>query len=289
MDRKKFTIRELEQFSGIKAHNIRAWESRYGLLKPDRTINNLRLYTLDELKNFLNIALLKKNGFRISGLTPESIEDKIRLLVSEDNLWQKAINDITINMYLEDVESFESVLDKFLLQWPIDTLIEKVLFPFLKITNLLWVGHKLSEEHLVVTACRKKLIRAIESLKSTFKTDKIILLFLPDTKQLDLGLLYTYYFLKRRGVHTLYVGNDVTVQNLKRIVPFHPPTFLFTYLPENHHFPVAELLRCMNMDAPFAKLLIADYHTENAPPVFGEGLIKMGYLDALEFLFESCK
>ena len=285
-----FTINDLERFSGIKAHTLRAWERRYTLLQPARASNNFRLYTLDELKKILNVALLKKNGYSISVLAHSiNIEDKIELLLNEDNKWQKAINDLTINMYLEDPESFEGLLHKLLLSWPIETLIEKIIFPFLKITNLLWTGHKLSEEHLVVTAVRKKLIVAIESVNPAIKSDKTVLLFLPDTKQLDLGLLYSNFFLKRRGVHILYLGNDITIQNLKSIFQVHPPTYLFTYLPQNHQFPIEQLLTCMDVNAHYAKLIIGNYSLEYVAPVFSDNLIKMSYEEALEFLFTSCK
>jgi len=32
-----FSIKDLENFSGIKAHTIRIWEKRYKILEPDRT------------------------------------------------------------------------------------------------------------------------------------------------------------------------------------------------------------------------------------------------------------
>lgn len=289
MDTKKFTIKDLERFSGIKAHTLRAWEHRYALLKPDRTSNNFRLYNLDQLKKILDIALLKKNGHRISALaTTLEVEDKLRLLRYDDDKWQKAVNDLTVSMYLQNNEIFEAVLDKFLLYWPIETLIEQVLFPFLKMTNLLWIGHKLFEEHMAVTAVRKKLILGIESVKSCPKTDKTVLLFLPDTKQLDLGLLYAYFFLKRRGGHICYLGNDVTIQNLKSLLPIHPQSFLFTYLPQNHHFPIEDLISFMNVNTSHSKLIIGDYSIEKPAPVFNDNLIKMGYTDAVKFLFESC-
>ena len=56
MDIKYFTIKDMERFSGIKAHTLRAWEHRYDLLKPARGSGNYRLYTLNQLKKILQIA-----------------------------------------------------------------------------------------------------------------------------------------------------------------------------------------------------------------------------------------
>jgi DNA-binding transcriptional MerR regulator len=62
----KFSIKDLENLSGIKAHTIRIWEKRYGLLNPERTDTNIRFYSLESLKKLLNIALLNAQGVKIS-------------------------------------------------------------------------------------------------------------------------------------------------------------------------------------------------------------------------------
>ncbi|MCG7856183.1 MerR family transcriptional regulator [Flavihumibacter sediminis] len=74
-----FTIKDLENLSGIKAHTIRIWEQRYNFLKPQRTETNIRYYSTDELKSILNIALLNKYGYKISHIDkmhPGEIRDR---------------------------------------------------------------------------------------------------------------------------------------------------------------------------------------------------------------------
>ena len=64
-----YSIKDLENLSGIKAHTLRIWEQRYGILTPSRTETNIRTYTDEELKRVLNIALLQdKGGFKISAI-----------------------------------------------------------------------------------------------------------------------------------------------------------------------------------------------------------------------------
>ena len=233
---------------------------------------------------------MKKNGYRISVLSKipsEDIEYKVKQLSSDYIKWQKAINDLTINMYALQPEAFEWVLDELLLTWPIDILIEKIIFPFLNTTSLLWTGNKLYEEHIVVTAIRKKLIFAIESTGLITHKDKAVLLFLPDSKQLDLGLLYSNYYLKRRGVRVLYLGNDVTIQNLKSIFHALPISYLFTYLPQHHSFDTKQLLVCINLYAPGCKLIIGNYSYEHVDSIHDENLMYMDFTNALEFLHTS--
>ncbi|MEO7317169.1 MAG: MerR family transcriptional regulator [Ginsengibacter sp.] len=288
MDIKYFTIKDMERFSGIKAHTLRAWEHRYDLLKPARGSGNYRLYTLNQLKKILQIALLKKNGFRISFLSIMSdndLEQKLKQLNDESDRQQLAINDLIINMYSVDPESFQFLLDELLFTWAINMLVEKVLFPFLKITNLLWIGHKRIEEHLVVTAIRKKLILAIETLTITVKSNKRVLLFLPDTKQLDLGLLYGNYYLKRRGVQIIYLGNDITIQNLKTFFYVYTPAYLFTYLPNNNRVLIKELLDCISLYDGDTKLVIGEYSLNKDHRSSNDKLIQINYEQALDFLY----
>jgi len=285
---KNFTINDLERFSGVKAHTLRIWERRYSLLHPTRTPGNLRLYTVDELKKLLNISLLKNNGYQISKLSKiqaSEIDLNIGKLSNEYSKCQKAINELTINMYTSEPASFEKVLDKLLLKWPVDILVEKIIFPFLNITGLLFMGKREFEQHLVVVAVRKKLILAIETTRQISTSTKTVLLFLPDSKQLDIGLLYCNFFLKSRGVQVLYLGTEITIQNLKIVLQVHPPEYVFTYLPENHHYPLHILLEDMSAFAPGSRLIIGGY-TLDKVPVFKENLVQLNYTNALEYLIE---
>lgn len=62
--KKYFSIRDLENLSGIKAHTIRIWEKRYHLLSPELTETNIHTYSLNSLQKLLNITLLYNNGYK---------------------------------------------------------------------------------------------------------------------------------------------------------------------------------------------------------------------------------
>ena len=62
----EFSIKDLENLSGVKAHTIRAWEQRYQLLNPARSETNIRTYSGDDLKRLLNVSLLLERGMKIS-------------------------------------------------------------------------------------------------------------------------------------------------------------------------------------------------------------------------------
>jgi DNA-binding transcriptional MerR regulator len=62
----QYAIKDLELLSGVKAHTLRIWEQRYGILKPHRTDTNVRYYSSEDLKKILNVSLLNSNGYKIS-------------------------------------------------------------------------------------------------------------------------------------------------------------------------------------------------------------------------------
>lgn len=121
-----------------------------------------------------------------------------------------------------------------------------VVYPFLKVNNLLGQGKWLTEEHLVVTVLRSKIIYAIEKTVEAERKEKTVLLFLPDYKQLDLALLYMHFHLKNSGIQVIYMGSNVTIENLKEIFEKMNPQFLFTYLPSKNNFQFEKLLLLLN-------------------------------------------
>ena len=91
-----FTIKDLENLSGIKAHTIRIWEQRYSFLRPQRTSTNIRYYTNEELKIVLNIALLNKYGYKISHIdkmSSQEVREKIVSLSHIEQQQERLVND----------------------------------------------------------------------------------------------------------------------------------------------------------------------------------------------------
>src|SRR5450432_3082261 len=96
-----FTIKDISNLTGIKPHTIRIWEQRYNFLKPHRTGTNIRFYSGEELKMILNIALLNKNGVKISHINKmdeEAINEKVISLSSPDAKQEKIVNDLIQKM-----------------------------------------------------------------------------------------------------------------------------------------------------------------------------------------------
>jgi MerR family transcriptional regulator, light-induced transcriptional regulator len=230
-----FSIRDIENLSGVRAHTIRIWEQRYSFLKPQRTNTNIRCYSNCELKKILNIALLNKFGYKISHIDRMSeleIRDKILNLSNAEAQQERIINELIQSMVDLELYNFEKTIDDHILGKGIEKTINRVIFPFLERIGILWVTDhiKPAQEHLVSNIIMQKLIACIEKLPLQSDSDKTVLLFLPEGEYHEIGLLYIKYLLRSRGIRTLYLGSSVPMEDVEFLVKLKNPDFLFTHL-----------------------------------------------------------
>lgn len=230
-----FTIKDLENLTGIKAHTIRIWEQRYRFLKPQRTQTNIRYYTNEELKTLLNISLLNKYGFKISHIdrmTVEEIREKINTLSDAQAQQERVINDLVQAMVDLDLERIEKALAGFIATKGMERTVLQIIFPFLEKIGILWLtGHiNPAQEHLVTNLIRQKLIVAIDTVHTSIRVDRNILFFLPEGEHHELGLLFMHYLLKSRGLQTIYLGANVPVKDLAYIVNLKKPDIVYSHL-----------------------------------------------------------
>jgi MerR family transcriptional regulator, light-induced transcriptional regulator len=230
-----FTIKDLENLSGIKAHTIRIWEQRYNFLKPQRTTTNIRYYTNEELKTVLNIALLNKYGFKISHIDrmqPDEISSRILSLGDPKAIQERVVNELVQHMVDLDIEKFEKILTGYINVKGMERAVMQIIFPFLEKIGILWqTGHIFpGQEHLVTNVIRQKLIVAIEGCMPVTHTDTTFLLFLPEGEHHELGLLFTWYMMKSRGFRVIYLGANVPVRDVIHLLEFKKPDYTFIHL-----------------------------------------------------------
>ncbi|MBA4196782.1 MAG: MerR family transcriptional regulator [Chitinophaga sp.] len=230
-----FSIKDLENLTGIKAHTIRIWEQRYSFLKPNRTDTNIRHYSAEELKAILNIALLNKNGFKISHIdrmSEDEIKNKILSLQSPEAQLERIVNSLIQSMVDLDVQSFEKNIDDFLSINGVESTVMKIIFPFLERVGLLWLTNNIipAQEHIVSNIIRQKLVLGLEKFKHPVTQKNTVILFLPENEYHELGLLFVYYLFKKQGLNILYLGANVPVKDLIYVVEKVKPHSLYTHL-----------------------------------------------------------
>lgn len=230
-----FTIKDLENLSGIKAHTIRIWEQRYSLLNPQRTDTNIRYYTNAELQKVLNIALLNKYGFKISHIdkmTPEVMKEKILSLSQVQAQQERLVNELIGAMVDLKMDVFEEKIDDYIASKGIEKAIIQIIFPFLERIGILWLTNHINpgQEHLVTNIIRQKLIVGINSVRVKQEPENSVLLFLPEGEHHEMGLLFTSFLLKSRGIKVIYVGANAPLKDIEFIARHTKPAFLYSHL-----------------------------------------------------------
>lgn len=230
-----FTIKDIENLSGIKAHTIRIWEQRYTFLKPKRSDTNIRFYTNDELRVILNVALLNKYGYKISSINKMSYEAMFENVLSLTDA--EARENIIVNKLLESMvkfntQVFENILNECIDTSGIEKTILQIIFPFLDKVGILWLTNHINpaQERLVSNIIRQKIIVGIDGIAIKKTSSVKVCLFLPEGEYHELSLLFVAFLLKKKGIPVIYLGANIPWEELQTVVNIKNPDYLYTHL-----------------------------------------------------------
>lgn len=219
-----FSIKDLENLSGIKAHTIRIWEKRYNVLRPMRTETNIRLYDSENLQKLLNITLLHKYGYKISKISKlpeERIPQLVNDIVSEKSVKNHAISTFKIAMMNFDQALFINTYDALLKETTFREIFFGVFIPLIGEIGYLWQTNTITiaHEHFISYLIKQKILLNTEVLQAQepTKKDKVFVLYLPDNEIHELGLMYLNYEVQFNGYKTIYLGESVPIQSLKDV------------------------------------------------------------------------
>ena len=217
-----FSIKDLENLSGIKAHTIRIWEKRYDILQPTRTDTNIRLYDLASLQKLLNITLLHDYGYKISKIATypqDKIPSLVREIISSKTAKSHAISEFKMAMMNFDQELFFKTYNWLIAEKSFKEIFHQVFIPLMNELGLLWQSDTITpaHEHFISYLIKQKLsvnTEKLQALKQT-KLDRIFVLSLPMNEIHELGLMYLNYEILLHGYRTIYLGESMPIENLK--------------------------------------------------------------------------
>ncbi|GJM27778.1 MAG: MerR family transcriptional regulator [Cyclobacteriaceae bacterium] len=243
----KYSIKDLENLSGIKAHTLRIWEQRYGIIVPKRTPTNIRYYDSNDLKSVLKIARLREHGFKISKIatmTPEHINRQISSLAEQESGDPgNYIHFLTTAMIDLDEDLFERTLSTCILQLGLETTMYSIIHPFLTKIGTLWQTEAINpaQEHFISCLLRQKLIVAIDGQKLQGSPDgKKFLLYLPEGELHELSLLFSCYLLRKIGHQVIYLGQNLPFTDLGIAYQMYQPDIILCICTS---FPTRDLIQ----------------------------------------------
>lgn len=235
-----FSIKDLENLTGIKAHTIRIWEKRYNLLSPNRSDTNIRNYSLVSFQKLLNISYLNNNGLKISkiaNLKEEEIPIKVREIASRAKVEDHAINALKMAMINFDQVLFYSTYNNLLENKTFSEIFYSVFLPLLNEIGLLWQTNTITpaHEHFLSVHIKQKILLNTERLQllEPKPDSKTFVLFLPENEVHDIGLLFINYQLRSKGYHTIFLGESVPMDSLTDLLEFFDHVTFISYFTVN--------------------------------------------------------
>jgi len=273
----RFSIKDMEALTGIKAHTLRIWEQRYKIPKPRRTSTNIRYYDDDDLKLLLNISLLNNEGSRISDivkLTQEEINRRVLEYSGRSHDANIHIQALVTSMLGLDEIAFEKLISGHIQQRGLEKSFSEIIFPFLRKLGQLWMAGSIhpAYEHFVSNLIRQDLIVATHDLKvKKSRHQWKFLLFLPEGESHELGLLFANYLIRSRGHISVFIGQSTPLDELEKIYLKFKPDFLFSSITiDRLQMAIRQYAEMLIEKFPGSRLILTGHHAvsskEKLPP-----------------------
>lgn len=217
----QYPIREISELTGVPTTTLRAWERRYGLLKPSRTPKGHRLYSMQDVALIKDVVRLLKMNHTISEAI--RIINNPELRASEDSSTEGHWESYQQRM-LKSIENFnEQNLDRTyndaLSLYPVDMVNEHVIFPVLATLGKRWQQRPagIAEEHFFSAFLRNKLGARLHHESNRSRGSRILVCCLPGEYH-ELGILLFCISAMSHGYQILYLGTNMPPSQLPLVV-----------------------------------------------------------------------
>jgi len=263
-----YSINDLEKLCGIKAHTLRIWEKRYGIINPKRTSTNIRYYLDEDLQKVLNIALLNRNGIKISKIakmTNEQIQNEVSQLTEVDGTSNDKMDALIFAMLELNEYKFNKMLDHNIAEKGYEVTMNDIIYPFMDKLSMMWIAGSIKgvHENFVASVIRRKTIIAIDEFSQAYDEDApTFLLYLPKNETHELSLLFLHFLLKKIGVNVINLGTQVPLIDVLEGQKISNADFVFTLFNDSFsEAPLQPYLNELGRHLPDCRVLISGYQT----------------------------
>ncbi len=238
-------IGELSRRSGVSPELLRAWERRYGLLRPERSSGGLRLYSADDLGR---VHLMRQHMAR--GLAArEAAELAARVTTEGDRAGAPAFDPPSARAELSratrafDEPGVQAVIDGLLAVATIDALLAEVVVPYLREIGERWEQDQVSiaQEHFASNLVRGRLLGLARGWGRG--TGRRAMLACPPGERHDLGLIAFGLALRERGWRIDYLGADTPAESIAEAArAVEPALLVLSAVSADRFVPLAPVL-----------------------------------------------
>lgn len=263
-----YSIKDLESLSGVKAHTLRIWEKRYGIIKPNRTETNIRYYQDTDLQAILNISLLNRKGIKISKIAEMSscqIKQKVAEVTNVGSFFEDQLDALMLSMFDLDEPKFNFILDHQITSKGFEDTMEMIIYPLLDKLGTMWVAGCIKGVHetFVCHCIRKKIIVEIDKLSRSCKPlDIKCLIYLPEQETQELSLLFMEYILLKSNLKVVNLGVSVSLIDILEGKKIFKADYIFTLFNDNrNNETLQDYINELAKNAPDQKIIISGYQT----------------------------
>jgi MerR family transcriptional regulator, light-induced transcriptional regulator len=265
-----YSIKDLENLSGIKAHTLRIWEKRYAIFNPQRTDTNIRYFTEDDVQKILHITLLNRKGYKISKIAKMSTSEIVRQVAKYSDVnenFENEIDGLMMAVFELDATKFNLILDNQISANGLELAIESVFYPLLDKLSMMWIAGSVKTVHesFVTNAIKRKLIHQIENIKvKDYRQDIKFIIYLPEQETHELSALFAEYILVKNNIKVINLGTNISLIEILEASYIYSATHIFTIFNDSFaETPLMPYIEELSKNLDNVDILISGFQVKN--------------------------
>jgi DNA-binding transcriptional MerR regulator/methylmalonyl-CoA mutase cobalamin-binding subunit len=210
----RLPIRTISSLTGVKAMTLRAWERRYGLIKPQRTPKGHRLYTHDHVERIRRVLTLIDRGVPV-GRVRELLDSEPSPPTDATGPWTAYLDRMAVAITRFDEPELDRVHDEALSLHPIEQVTRQLYLPLLVRLGERWrdLAGGIAEEHFFAMYLRSKLGARLQH-RMRYATGPRVLAACAPGEQHEIGLLLFALEANGAGMRTVLLGADTPLSDI---------------------------------------------------------------------------
>lgn len=213
-----YPIRAVSEQTGVNAVTLRAWERRYGLIKPSRTPKGHRLYSDADIALITEVCERLNQGISISRIANDINNRTNRSESEESDVWDSYLNAMISGIQQFDENTLDTVYNEANAIYPVDVVTNRLIVPLLKMIGDRWSDKtgSVAEEHFFSVYLRNKLGARFHHQNGVNRGHRLIAACLPGEHH-EFGLLLFALSAHSRGYRMILLGADMPIEELAHV------------------------------------------------------------------------
>jgi DNA-binding transcriptional MerR regulator len=218
-------IRTVSSLTGVNPVTLRAWERRYGLIKPVRTPKGHRLYTMSDVDLIQQAVTLLESGMSIGQVgqvlqndrtlkatDKEEVEEPSDSWTGYQRRLMQAVSDF-------DEVTLNDIYNEVLSLYPVDIVTSRLIVPLLRELGWRWqqASGGIAEEHFFSVFLRNKLGARFHHRSRDLTGPRLLAACLPG-EQHEVGLLLFALAAVDRDYRVVLLGANMPLADLPAVV-----------------------------------------------------------------------